>query len=159
VNGIMKAVTSFKGQRLITVEGRGMLGVPGVAARTFSAVAATGTNVILIIQASSEQSISFAVPSKSADKVIGALTDAFALELSTRDIDKISTSGESAIITAVGSGMCSKPEVFGNIFSSLGKNNLKVNAIVQGSSAVSVSLVVDAADAERAVMSLHSLVV
>ncbi len=159
VNGIMKAVTSFKGQRLITVEGRGMLGVPGVAARTFSAVAATGTNVILIIQASSEQSISFAVPSKSADRVIGALTYAFALELSTRDIDKISTSGESAVITAVGSGMCSKPEVFGNIFSSLGKNDLKVNAIVQGSSAVSVSLVVDAVDAERAVISLHSLVV
>lgn len=159
VNGIMKAVTSFKGQRLITVEGRGMLGVPGVAARTFSAVAATGTNVILIIQASSEQSISFAVPSKSADRVIDALTNAFALELSTRDIDRISTSGESAIITAVGSGMCSKPEVFGKIFSSLGKNDLNIRAIAQGSSSVSVSLVVDAGDAEQAVRSLHSLVV
>ncbi|MFH1964960.1 MAG: aspartate kinase [Acidobacteriota bacterium] len=159
VNGIMKAVTSFKGQRLITVEGRGMLGVPGVAARTFSAVAATGTNVILIIQASSEQSISFAVPCKCADKVIEALTNAFALELSTRDIDRISTSGESAIITAVGSGMCNKPEVFGKIFSSLGKNDLNVNAIAQGPSSVSVSLVVDAGDAEQAVRSLHSLVV
>jgi len=159
VNGIMKAVTSFKGQRLITVEGRGMLGVPGVAARTFGAVAATGTNVILIIQASSEQSISFAVPSNRADKVIDALAEAFALELSTRDIDRISSSGESAIITAVGCGMCSRPEVFGNIFSSLGKSDLQVTAIAQGSSPVSVSLVVSAADAEAAVKSLHSLVV
>ncbi len=159
VSGIMKAVTSFKGQKLVTVEGRGMLGVPGVAARTFSAVAATGTNVILIIQASSEQSISFAVPSRNADKVIEALTATFALELSTRDIDRISASEDSAIITAVGCGMCSRPEVFGNIFGSLGESDLNVKAIAQGSSSVSVSLVVNAKDAELAVRSLHSLVV
>ena len=155
----MKAVTSFKGQKLVTVEGRGMLGVPGVAARTFGAVAATGTNVILIIQASSEQSISFAVPSARADRVVDALTEAFAHELSTRDIDRISASKDLAIITAVGCGMCSRPEVFGNIFSSLGGSDLHVNAIAQGSSSVSVSLVVNADDAETAVRSLHSLVV
>ncbi len=159
INGIMKAVTSFKGQKLITVEGRGMLGVPGVAGRTFGAVAATRTNVILIIQASSEQSISFAVPSGRADTVIEALNHAFSHELSTRDIDRISSSGESAIITAVGCGMCSRPGVFGNIFSSLGNSDLKVNAIAQGASSVSVSLVVDAGDAEAAVKSLHTLVV
>lgn len=159
VNGIMKAVTSFKGQKLITVEGRGMLGVPGVAGRTFSAVAATKTNVILIIQASSEQSISFAVPSRSSDRVIEALNQTFAHELATRDIDRISSSGESAIITAVGCGMCSRPTVFGNIFSSLGSRELRVRAIAQGSSSVSVSLVVDAEDAEDAVKSLHALVV
>ena len=62
---------------MITVEGRGMLGVPGVAARTFAAVAATGTSVPLITQASSEQSICFAVPSESTDAVLSALTDRF----------------------------------------------------------------------------------
>jgi len=158
VDGIMKAVTSFKGQCLITVEGRGMLGVPGVAGRTFGAVAETGTNVILIMQASSEQSISFAVPSERADRVIEALNRTFAHELSNRDIDRISPSGECAIITAVGCGMCSRPEVFGNIFRSLGNSRLTVNATVQGSSSVSVSLVVAAGDAEEAVKSLHTLI-
>ena len=63
---IVKAVTAIRKQRLVTIEGRGMLGVPGVAARAFAAVASTGTSVPLITQASSEQSICFAVPSETA---------------------------------------------------------------------------------------------
>ncbi|HEX5807465.1 MAG TPA: aspartate kinase, partial [Anaerolineales bacterium] len=63
---VIKAVTAIRKQRLVTVEGRGMLGVPGVAARAFGAVASTGTSVPLITQASSEQSICFAIPSESA---------------------------------------------------------------------------------------------
>ena len=70
LNGDVKAVTAIRGQRLITIEGRGMLGVPGVAARTFGAVASTGTSVPLITQASSEQSICFAVPSGATEQVI-----------------------------------------------------------------------------------------
>jgi aspartate kinase len=68
-NGDVKAVTAIRGQQLITIEGRGMLGVPGVAARTFGAVASTGTSVPLITQASSEQSICFAVPSGATAQV------------------------------------------------------------------------------------------
>ena len=70
---MIKAVTAIHGLRLITLEGRGMLGVPGVAARTFGAVASTGTSVPLISQASSEQSICFAVPTESASQVVAAL--------------------------------------------------------------------------------------
>ena len=55
--GAVKAVTAFKGQCIITLEGRGMIGIPGIAARTFAAVARTGTSVSMISQASSEQSI------------------------------------------------------------------------------------------------------
>ncbi|HEY9528437.1 MAG TPA: aspartate kinase, partial [Anaerolineales bacterium] len=70
---VIKAVTAIRKQRLVTVEGRGMLGVPGVAARAFGAVASTGTSVPLITQASSEQSICFAVPSEAAASVLEAI--------------------------------------------------------------------------------------
>ncbi len=63
-HGGVKAVTVIRGQTMMTVEGRGMLGVPGVAARTFGAVARTHTSVSLITQASSEQSICFTVPAR-----------------------------------------------------------------------------------------------
>lgn len=156
--GTIKAVTAIKRQSLVTVEGRGMLGVVGVAARTFSAVAATGTSVPLITQASSEQSICFAVPVKSAQAVVASLEIAFAPELRSGDIDKVWASDEVTIITAVGVGMRYTPGVAGRIFTALGDQQVNVIAIAQGSSEVSISLVVDAADAEVGVRAIHSLI-
>jgi bifunctional aspartokinase / homoserine dehydrogenase 1 len=155
---IVKAVTAIRGQRLITVEGRGMLGVPGVAARTFAAVASTGTSVPLITQASSEQSICFAVPSEAVVQVITAAESAFAPEITNQDIDRIWASEDVAIITAVGIGMIHTPGVAGRIFSALGANNVNVIAIAQGSSEVSISMVVAGTEAEVAVKALHTLI-
>ncbi len=160
VNGqVIKAVTAIRKQRLITVEGRGMLGVPGVAARAFSAVASTGTSVPLITQASSEQSICFAVPGETAVPVVDALEKAFASELEERDIDRIWRTEDVSIITVVGVGMIHTPGVAGQIFSQLGKNNVNVLAIAQGSSEVSISMVVGASETELAVKALHELIV
>ncbi len=156
---VLKAVTAIKGQKLITVEGRGMLGVPGVAARAFGAVAATGTSVILISQASSEQSICFAVPSEAALLVIAALEKAFADELAQRDIDRIWATGDTVIITVVGAGMQYTPGVSGLVFSALGEAGVNVIAIAQGSSEAAISIMVDAAEAEDAVRALHGLIV
>jgi aspartate kinase len=158
-NGEIKAVTAIRKQRLVTIEGRGMLGVPGVAARTFGAVAATGTSVPLITQASSEQSICFAVPSESTEQVIASLEKAFTAELSGQDIDRIWATDDVVIITVVGAGMRQTPGISGRVFSALGARRVNVIAIAQGSSEVSISLVVDAADAEAAVRALHELIV
>jgi len=136
-----------------------MLGVPGVAARAFGAVASTGTSVPLITQASSEQSICFAVPSGSAELVITALQRAFANELAQRDIDRIWATGEVVIITMVGVGMIHTPGIAGRIFTALGRKNVNVIAIAQGSSEVSISLVVDGKDAQTALQALHELIV
>jgi aspartokinase/homoserine dehydrogenase 1 len=155
---VVKAVTAIRGQRLITVEGRGMLGVPGVAARTFGAVASTGASVTLITQASSEQSICFSVPGESVDQVIDALEKAFTLEIADQDIDQIWSTGDVAIITVVGAGMLRTPGVSGEIFTALGDGNVNVIAIAQGSSEVSISMVVDAQEAEAAVKHLHTLI-
>jgi aspartate kinase len=156
---VIKAVTAIRKQKLVTIEGRGMLGVPGVAARAFGAVASTGTSVPLITQASSEQSICFAVPTESADQVLGALQRNFAQEISERDIDRVWATEDVSIITVVGIGMRHTPGVAGRIFNQLGDNGLNVLAIAQGSSEVSISLVVDTADTECAVKALHELIV
>jgi aspartate kinase len=155
----VKAVTAIRGQSLITVEGRGMLGVPGMAARTFGAVAATGTSVPLITQASSEQSICFAVPIETVERVIASLESAFVLELSRGDIDRVWATGEVTIITIVGARMRSTPGIAGRIFTALGNREVNVIAIAQGSSEVSVSLVVDAKNANEGVNAVHELIV
>jgi aspartate kinase len=156
--GVVKAVTAINGLSLITVEGRGMLGVPGVAARTFEAVAKTGTSVPLISQASSEQSICFTVPLESAEKVKVSLENAFAGEIQRRDIDRISSSDEVGIVSVVGAGMRYTPGVAGRVFTALGNALVNVIAIAQGSSEVSISLVVSQSDLKKAVTTLHGLI-
>jgi aspartate kinase len=156
---VIKAVTAIRRQKLVTIEGRGMLGVPGVAARAFGAVASTGTSVPLITQASSEQSICFAVPTESAKQVLDALQKDFATEINERDIDRVWATEEVAIITAVGTGTRNTPGVAGQIFSKLGNKDINVLAIAHGSSDVSISMVVETKDTEVAVRSLHELIV
>jgi aspartate kinase len=156
---VVKAVTAIHKQRLVTIEGRGMLGVPGVAARAFGAVASTGTSVPLITQASSEQSICLAVPSENAEAVLAALERSFAREIEDDDIDRVWATEDVSIVTVVGAGMRHTPGVAGKVFSQLGDNRVNVLAIAQGSSEVSISFVVDAADTENAVRALHELIV
>lgn len=157
-DGVVKAVTAIDGLSLITVEGRGMLGVPGVAARTFEAVAKTGTSVPLISQASSEQSICFTVPFDAADRVKTSLERAFAGELQRRDIDGITSSPVVGIVSVVGAGMRYTPGVAGRVFTALGDAKVNVVAIAQGSSEVSISLVVLENELKQAVATLHGLI-
>ncbi len=159
VPGTAKAVTLIRDLSLITVEGRGMLGVPGVAARTFAAVAQTDTSVVLITQASSEQSITFAVAADAADKVVSALEETFKAEIARRDIDRIAAVAPIAVVTVVGAGMQHTVGVAGRLFTALGKAGVNIIAIAQGSSEVAISFAVDEADAEKAVRAVHRLTV
>ncbi len=156
---VIKAVTAIRQQRLVTIEGRGMLGVPGVAARAFAAVASTGTSVPLITQASSEQSICFSIPAEASPAVLNALGKTFAAELAQRDIDRVWATEDVSIITVVGHGTRNTPGVAGQIFTQLGKADINVLAIAHGSSDVSISMVVNSAETEKAVRALHELIV
>jgi bifunctional aspartokinase / homoserine dehydrogenase 1 len=158
-NGALKAVTAIKDLGLITVEGTGMIGVPGIAARTFGAVAGSQVSVLLISQASSEQSICFAVPGDVAERVVAALEKEFAAELDRRDIDSVWAQSPVTIITAVGAGMRGTPGIAGQIFSALGEGRVNVIAIAQGSSECSISMVVDGVDTGTAVGWIHDLIV
>jgi len=157
-HGALKAVTAIKQQGLITIEGRGMLGVPGIAARAFGAVARTRTSVPMISQASSEQSICFLVPDSAAEHVQTELRSEFERELARRDIETIWAMNQVVIVTAVGTAMQTTPGVAGRIFSALGAAGINIIAIAQGSSECSISLVVDATDADEAVRRIHALI-
>ncbi len=156
--GEIKAITGIRDLQLVTVEGRGMMGVVGVAARTFKAVAETGTSVPLITQASSEQSICFAVPQDASARVCARLEKEFAAEIARKDIDRVWKTQEVVIITIVGEGMRNTPGVSGRIFSVLGAEGVNVIAIAQGSSEASISIVLDARDTDTATRALHRLV-
>jgi aspartokinase/homoserine dehydrogenase 1 len=155
----LKGVTAIRAQSLITIAGRGMLGVPGIAARAFGAVARTGTSVTMISQASSEQSICFLVADRSAATVIDALRREFHHELDRRDIEDISSLEPVVIVTVVGGAIKQTPGVAGRIFGALGTAAINVIAIAMGSSECSISLVVASADADLAVQALHDLIV
>jgi aspartate kinase len=154
-HGGVKAITSIRNMNLVAVAGRGMIGVPGTAARTFHAVAGVGANVLMISQSSSEQSICFVVPESSAPTVINALRAEFKVELERQYIDQIDGHTDVAIIAVVGAGMRGTPGLAASIFQAVGRQNINVIAIAQGSSEANVSLVVEAARAADAVRAIH----
>jgi aspartate kinase len=112
----------------------------------------------MISQASSEQSICFLVPQVSAATVVDALRREFEHELVRRDIESIWTLDEAVIVTVVGAAIKQTPGVAGQVFGRLGADGINVIAIAMGSSECSISLVVEARDAEMAVRCLHTLI-
>ncbi|HDL86629.1 MAG TPA: aspartate kinase [Candidatus Acetothermia bacterium] len=158
-HGTVKAVTMITDLSMVTVAGRGMVGVPGIAGRTFSAVAREKTSVLMISQASSEQSICFIIPTAGTEAVVRALQEEMTRELSRRDIDRIWSDDGIVIISAIGTGMRGTPGISARIFGALGSVGINVIAIAQGSSECSISLVVDASDATRAVQQIHKEVI
>lgn len=153
----IKAVTVIDRVSMITLSGRGMKGVPGIAGRLFTAVARTNTSVLMISQASAEQSICFVIPQSSSAKVALELKREFAPELTTGEIDHINTLDEAAIVTAVGMGIADTPGVSGKVCSAIGILGININAIAQGSSECGISLVVNGSDSKEAVRAVHVL--
>lgn len=151
----VKAISSMSGLALLTVTGNGMLGVPGIAARTFAALHRERVSVSLISQASSEHSICFSVPESSADVARRALLDAFAEEIAQRDIDGVEVRRGVATLAVVGLGMSGTPGIAARVFDALATGGISVVAIAQGSSELNISVVVDAHDTTAAVRRIH----
>ena len=152
----VKALTAAGGQALITVTGNGMLGVPGIAARTFAALHGRRISVSLISQASSEHSICFSVPEALAVQARDSLLEEFREEISHREIDGVEVSPGMATVAVVGLGMHGTPGVAAGVFSALAAGDLNVVAIAQGSSELNISVVVAAADAPEAQRRIHA---
>jgi aspartate kinase len=134
-----------------------MIGVPGIAGRTFLASANAGANILMISQSSSEQSFCFLVTDQSAEDVKDSIENQLAGEIARRDIDRVDVEDEVVIITVVGAGMRGIPGVAGRVFSVMGDNRINILAIAQGSSECSISFVVAERDLEQAVIRLHDL--
>jgi len=151
----VKAITAIHGLSLVTIAGRGMLGIPGVAARVFSAVAEEGINVLMISQASSEQSICFLITADETDRAIGALETAFERERHRHTVDRIDAQAEMAVLAVVGAGMKGTPGIAGKLFGALGAHGINVVSIAQGSSEYNLSVVVAERDADEAMRRIH----
>ncbi len=152
----VKAIAVLPGQAVVTVAGKGMIGVHGVAAKTFAAVDAAGLSVSTIFQASSESSIGFTVPAADAETAVRALRQAFQRELQQRLIDSVTTRRDMAVIAVVGDGMVGTPGISARVFTALARGRVNVVAIAQGSSERNISFVVSAADAADAARRVHA---
>ena len=152
---VVKATTSIGDLGLITVQGAGMSGIPGFAARVFDTTAAERVSVMMISQASSENSICLVVDAASTDRLKSALERMFSAELRRHDVERVSIERPVAIVAAVGEGMRGTPGVAARVFGALGKAGVNVVAIAQGSSELNISLVVAEKDREAAVRLIH----
>lgn len=152
----VKALSMINGQALVTVAGSGMLGVSGIAARTFGALHAAGISVSLITQASSEYSITCCVPASGADQAHAALMREFDRELAQRSLDAIELRRPMAIVAVVGLGMAGMPGISARVFTALRSAGINVVAIAQGSSELNISVVVAERDAPAAVRAVHA---
>ncbi len=151
----IRGITSIPRVALLQVEGAGMAGVAGVAQRIFGAMARAGISVILISQASSEQSVCFAVAPGDAGAAVDALNAEFEFERQTGRIARIQVDDQQAILAVVGENMRHTPGISGRLFSALGQNGVNVTAIAQGSSELNISIVVPAADETKALRVIH----
>lgn len=152
----VKAIALVRQQAVVTVAGKGMAGVHGIAARTFTAVDAERLSVSTIFQASSESSIGFTLPDSQADRAVAAIRRAFRDELASGLIDNVTARTGMAVVAVVGDGMVGAPGIAARVFSSLATAGISVVAIAQGSSERNISFVVAEADAPDAVRRVHT---
>src|SRR6476659_1700035 len=151
----VRAITAIPNVSMITIGGRGIVGVVGVAAKTFQAVASVRANVLLISQSSSENDICLIVESSDAPATLKALRAAFAADLRHHDVEYIGVNADIAIVAIVGEKMRGTPGIAGRTFSALGRSGINIIAIAQGSSEYNVSFVVEAGAMRDAVGAVH----
>ncbi len=151
----IKGISSISNITLITIQGLGMVGVTGISARLFGALARQQINVILISQASSENSISFAIDSPSSSKAEAAIRLEFEREIQLDQINKITIEENLAIVAIVGENMKHATGVAGKLFNTIGKNGINIIAIAQGASELNISWVVKISDLRKTLNVVH----
>jgi len=151
----VRGISSTSNIALLTLQGGGLFGVPGIAARLFNALAQAGINIILITQGSSEHSISFAVQPKLARKAKKRAESAFEYEIKSKLIDPIKVEEDLSVVAIIGENMRYQPGISGRLFQALGKNGINCIAIAQGSSELNISVVIPRSDEGKALNALH----
>lgn len=153
--GPVKGISHLPKVALLTLEGNGMVGIPGFSMRLFETLSKEKVNVILITQASSEHSICVAVQEDSAKAAEAAINQEFAFEFSLGKIDPVKAEMDLAIIAVIGDNMKNHQGISGKMFSALGKNNVNIRAIAQGASERNISAVITSKDVKKALNTLH----
>ena len=151
----IKGISSIDQIALASLSGSGMIGIPGISARLFGALARAKVNIILITQASSEHSISFAIVPEDIDDAVDAVREEFAFEIQTGKINSPRMETGLSVIALVGEKMNGQVNVSGKMFNTLGSNGINMRAIAQGSSERNISAVIEEKDVKKALNVLH----
>jgi aspartokinase/homoserine dehydrogenase 1 len=151
----VKGLSNIDNIALLTLQGNGMVGVPGFSKRLFETLAQGKINIILITQSSSEHSICFGISANDAQRAKEAIDDVFEYEIALQKIDPIVVETDLSIIAVVGDKMKSHQGISGKMFSTLGKNNVNIRAIAQGASERNISAIIHKNDVKKALNSLH----
>ncbi len=152
---IVRGISSINNIALISLEGSGMVGIPGFSKRLFEALSSEKINVILITQSSSEHSICVGIDSGSADKAKQAVDAAFANEIALQKVEPLIIEASLSIVALVGESMKNHTGISGRMFSAMGRNGVNIRAIAQGSSEKNISAVIATNDVRKAINVLH----
>ncbi len=152
---IVRGISSINKIALISLEGSGMIGIPGFSKRLFEALSSEKINVILITQSSSEHSICVGIDSGSAAKAKQAVDGAFANEIALQKVEPLIIESSLSIVALVGESMKNHTGISGRMFSAMGRNGVNVRAIAQGSSEKNISAVIATQDVRKAINVLH----
>jgi aspartokinase/homoserine dehydrogenase 1 len=151
----IKGISSISKISLLTLQGIGMVGVTGISMRLFTALAKMNVNVILISQASSENSISVAVDSHAVKLAESAIEVEFEREITTGQVNKIAVENDLSVVAIVGENMKHTTGIAGKLFSTIGKNGINIIAIAQGASELNVSWVVKTTELRKTLNVVH----
>ncbi|MGN6436672.1 MAG: bifunctional aspartate kinase/homoserine dehydrogenase I [Agriterribacter sp.] len=151
----IRGISSISNIALLSLEGSGMVGVPGFSRRLFEALSQAQINVILITQGSSEHSICVGVETPYAQRAKDVVDSTFADEIAMERVQPLTMETDLSIVALVGENMKSHPGISGKMFGALGRNGVNVRAIAQGSSERNISAVVATKDVRKAINILH----
>jgi len=152
---IVRGISSMNNIALLSLEGSGMVGIPGFSKRLFEALSVERINVILITQSSSEHSICVAIDGANAGRAKRAIDNAFSDEITLGKVEPLLVEAEHSIVALVGENMKSHSGVSGRMFGALGRNGINIRAIAQGSSEKNISAVIATTDVRKAINVLH----
>ena len=151
----VKGISNISNIALLTLEGTGMVGIPGFSKRLFETLSQEKINVIMITQASSEHSICLGIDEKDAQAAKAAIDVVFENEIALGKIEPIIVETGLSIIALVGDNMKNHQGISGKMFSTLGRNNINIRAIAQGASEKNITAVIDEKDVKKALNTLH----
>ena len=154
--GPVKGLTLNTDLALVSLEGAGLIGVPGTAERVFAALHAARISVVMISQGSSEHSICSVVREADADAARNVLLEEFARELSSAQVQGVQVVPGISVLAAVGDGMAGTPGIAAQLFGALARARVNIRAIAQGASERNISVAIAAADQTRALRAAHA---
>ncbi|MDG2371229.1 MAG: bifunctional aspartate kinase/homoserine dehydrogenase I [Flavobacteriaceae bacterium] len=152
---IVKGISHIDNVALVTLEGNGMIGIPGFSNRLFEAISKKNINIIMITQASSEYSICIGINNEDAEEAKNSIDDEFKFEISLSKVFPAKIEGDMVNLAIVGDKMKDHQGISGKLFSSLGSNNINIRAIAQGASERNISIIIDKINIKKALNTLH----